>query len=77
MVADKRAGDEWLAAQDAARPVKYLAPQGVVEQVNVAGVHIDGRRQTGVGGASDVGVEGIANRRRRPRVNGNRIAETP
>ncbi len=56
-VADEGAADERTAAQNGARPGQHFEALAVVEQMDVAGVHVDGRRQAGVGSAHDVSGE--------------------
>ena len=50
-------------------------PRGVVEQIDIAGVHIDSRNQPGLGRSGDMGRK--AGQSIAPPANGNNMADIP
>ena len=50
-------GPEPAVTGDALRPLKHLNTRRFVDQVRVAGVHVDRRNQSGLAGAFDVSIK--------------------
>ncbi|HYT87313.1 MAG TPA: hypothetical protein VEL76_01205 [Gemmataceae bacterium] len=59
LVADERARDEGAATEDRAGRGQDCPARGVIEEVDVAGIHVDGRCQAGGSGAGDVSLEAV------------------